>query len=263
MFWERSKIVYKSGEDIELIRQSAEILGQVHGLISNEIKEGISTLKLDKIAHDYIKDHKAVPSFLNYRGFPSTLCISVNQTVVHGLPGKYELRNGDIVSIDCGVLLNGFHADSAYTYSVGNITTEKKNLLKATHDSLYKGIENTKQGLRIGDIAFAIQSYVENLGYSVVRDLVGHGVGKNLHEEPEVPNFGKRGKGLKLIKGMVLAIEPMINVGKKDVYQENDGWTINTDDGKPSAHFEHTVLVTDSQPEILTTFKYIKEEQRL
>lgn len=263
MFWERSKIVYKSENEIELIRQSADVLGRVHGLISCEIKEGISTSKLDKLAHDFIRDNQGVPSFLNYRGFPSTLCISVNETVVHGLPGKYEIRNGDIISVDCGVFMNGFHADSAYTYSVGNITTEKMNLLKATYASLYKGIDNAKQGLRIGDIAYSIQSYVENLGYSVVRELVGHGVGKNLHEEPEVPNYGKRGKGLKLIKGMVLAIEPMINVGKKDVYQEDDGWTINTGDGKPSAHFEHTVLITDKEPEILTTFKYIKEEQKI
>lgn len=263
MFWERSKIVYKSIEDIEFIRASADVLGRVHGLLSNEIKEGVSTIKLDKLAYDFINDNSATPSFLNYKGFPSTLCISVNQTVVHGLPSNYKLRNGDIVSIDCGVFMNGFHADSAYTYSVGNICTEKKNLLKATYNSLYKGIENAKQGMRIGDIAFAIQSYVENLGYSVVRELVGHGVGKNLHEEPQVPNYGQRGKGLKLINGMVLAIEPMINVGKRDVYQEHDGWTINTGDGKPSAHFEHTVLVNNNQPEILTTFDYINEVQRL
>jgi methionyl aminopeptidase len=263
MFWERAKIAYKSEEEIALIKLSADVLGRVHGMISKEIIEGVSTLHLDKLTYDFIKDHKGTPSFLKYRDFPNTLCISVNETVVHGLPSDYQLRDGDIVSVDCGVFMNGFHADSAYTYKVGNVSEKAKRLLKSTYDSLYKGIEASRQGLRIGDIGHAIQNHVENLGYSVVRELVGHGVGSALHEEPEVPNFGKRGKGHKLIKGMVIAIEPMINMGKKDVYQENDGWTVNTVDGQLSAHFEHTVLITDKQPEVLTTFKYISEEQKI
>lgn len=263
LFWHRSKISYKSKEEVDLIKLSGDVLGRVHGMLSKEIKEGISTLHLDKLAFDFINDNKAVPSFLKYRDFPSTLCISVNSTVVHGLPSNYQLRDGDIVSIDCGVYMNKFHADSAYTYKVGNISSEAQRLLKSTYDSLYKGIGVTKQGLRVGDISHAIQNHVEYLGYSVVRELVGHGVGAFLHEEPEVPNFGKRGNGHKLIKGMVLAIEPMINVGKKEVYQEDDGWTVNTVDGKLSAHFEHTVLITEKEPEILTTFKYISEEQKI
>lgn len=263
MFWERAKISYKNIEDINLIKVSADILGRVHGLLSNEVKEGITTLKLDSLAYEFIKDSNAKPSFLKYRDFPNTLCISVNNTVVHGLPSNYILKDGDIVSIDCGVLKNNFHADSAYTYKVGNVSSEAKRLLKTTHDSLYKAISVSKSGQRVGDIGFAVQSYCENLGYSVVRELVGHGVGSSLHEEPEVPNFGKRGKGHKLIKGMVLAIEPMINLGRKDVYQENDGWTVNTVDGKLSAHFEHTVLITDKDPEILTTFDYISEHQKV
>ncbi len=263
LFWQRAKISYKSEEDIIKIKESADILGRVHGLLSNEIKEGVSTIELDKLAFQFIKDNKATPSFLNYRNFPNTLCISVNETVVHGLPSNYQLKNGDIVSIDCGVFYKNFHSDSAYTYRVGNISESANRLLKSTYDSLYKGISVAKQGLRVGDISHAIQNHVEYLGYSVVRELVGHGVGSSLHEEPEVPNFGKRGSGHKLIKGMVLAIEPMINVGKKDVYQENDGWTVNTVDGKLSAHFEHTVLITEKEPEILTTFKYISEQQKI
>lgn len=261
MFWTRAKIQYKTKEELDLIRVSGGLLGRVHGEISKNIKEGISTKDLDTIAYEFIKDHKAIPSFLNYRDFPASLCISVNDTVVHGIPGNYVLKNGDIVSVDCGVLLSGFHADSAYTYMVGDVTVEKKKLLKTTKESLYEGIKFAKAGLRVGDISYAIQSYVERERYGVVRELVGHGVGKNLHEEPEVPNYGKRGKGHKLINGMVLAIEPMINLGKRDVYQLDDNWTVKTSDGKPSAHYEHTVAIVDGTPDILTTFEYIIKEQ--
>jgi len=257
----KSKVQYKTDYEVGLIKESADLLGRVHGIISTVVKEGIKTSEINKIAYEFIKDHNGVPSFLNYRDFPATLCVSVNDTVVHGIPGKYELRNGDIVSVDCGVFLNGFHSDSAYTYRVGNVSDEKMRLLKNTYNSLYEGIKNAKNGFRVGDISFSIQSFVERLGYSVVRELVGHGVGRNLHEEPEVPNFGKKGKGAKLLNGMVLAIEPMINIGKKDVYLMDDGWTVNTADGKPSAHFEHTVAIVNGIPEILTTFKYIAEDQ--
>jgi methionyl aminopeptidase len=263
MFEGRSKITYKSLEEIDRIRESADILGKVHGLISKEIKVGVRLSKLDNLALEFIRDNKGVPSFLNYKGFPSTLCISVNDAVVHGIPNEYELRDGDIVSVDCGVFLNGYHADSAYTYQVGNVNESIKKLLKATYESLYLGIQNAKSGSRIGDISFAIQNYVEKMGYSVVRELVGHGLGKELHEEPAIPNFGQRGKGLKLMDGMVLAIEPMINLGKKEICLLEDGWTIKTVDGECSAHFEHTVAVISGKPEILTTFKYIKEEQRI
>ncbi|MDX2188689.1 MAG: type I methionyl aminopeptidase [Bacteroidota bacterium] len=264
MFFQKAKgISYKNQDDIKQIKISGDLLGRVHGELSRNIKEGVETTKLDKIAFDFIRDHKAIPSFLNYRGFKSTLCISVNQTVVHGIPNKYILRSGDIVSIDCGVYLNGFHADSAYTYQVGEISNEKKRLLQITYQSLFYGIDHARAGWRTGDIGFAVQSFVERQGYSVVRELVGHGVGRNLHEEPEVPNYGKRGKGHKLINGMVIAIEPMINMGKKEVYQLDDGWTVNTADGKPSAHYEHTVAINNGTPEILTTFEYITKEQRI
>jgi len=261
MFWGREKIQYKSAAELDLIRLSGDLLGMVHGELSRLVKEGVKTGDLDKFAYGFIKDNRAVPSFLNYRDFPASLCISVNDTVVHGIPSDYQLREGDIVSIDCGVLLNGFHADSAYTYMVGDVSDEKKKLLRVTKESLYHGINQAKAGLRIGDISFAIQSYVERNNYGVVRELVGHGVGRNLHEEPEVPNFGGRGKGHKLISGMVIAIEPMINMGKRDVYQMGDNWTVKTADGRPSAHFEHTVAVMNGRAEILTTFDYIIKEQ--
>ncbi|MFN0049958.1 MAG: type I methionyl aminopeptidase [Cytophagales bacterium] len=261
MFWRREKIQYKSVDELELIKKSGDVLGRVHGELSRNVREGVRTLELDRIAYEFIKDNRAVPSFLKYREFPSSLCISVNDTVVHGLPSDYELRNGDIVSIDCGVLLSGYHADSAYTYSVGDISAEKRKLLRVTKESLYEGIKQAKAGMRVGDISFAIQSYNEREKYGVVRELVGHGVGRNLHEEPEVPNFGRRGKGHKLITGMVLAIEPMINLGTRDVYQLEDNWTVKTSDGRPSAHFEHTVAVLNGSPEVLTTFDYIIKEQ--
>lgn len=249
----------KKEEDLALMREGAEILGKAHGEVAALVKPGVTTLALDKIAEDFIMDHGASPSFKGYNGFKHSLCISPNEQVVHGIPGKYELKEGDIVSIDCGVYYKGFHSDSAYTYGVGEIDKKVSELLDATLQSLHLGIEQAVAGKRIGDIGFAIQSFVEARGYGVVRELVGHGVGKHLHEEPEVPNYGKRGKGQLLKQGMVLAIEPMINLGKRNVVQESDGWTIRTADRLPSAHFEHTVVVLDGKAEILTTHKYIEE----
>jgi methionyl aminopeptidase len=252
-------IHYKSSEEIDIIRQSAEILSRAHAEIARMIEPGVTTGSLDKVAEEYIKDHDGVPSFKGYNGFPGSLCISVNEQVVHGIPGSTTLQSGDIVSIDCGVFYKGFHSDAAYTYPVGEVTDEVRKLLKVTKESLYLGIENAKSGNRVGDIGFAIQQYVEESGFSVVRELVGHGIGKTLHESPEVPNYGKRGRGTKLKTGLILAIEPMVNMGTRSVVQESDGWTIRTRDHQPSAHFEHTVAVLNGTPEILTTHKYTEE----
>ncbi|HMI65310.1 MAG TPA: type I methionyl aminopeptidase [Cyclobacteriaceae bacterium] len=250
---------YKTEEDIQVIKESARVLGLVHGEVAKRIKPGVKTKDLDKVAEEFIQDHGGSPSFKNYHGFPAALCISVNETVVHGFPGGYELKDGDIISIDCGVLYKGFHSDSAYTYPLPEASAEVLNLLDRTYESLYAGIEQAKAGNRIGDIGFAIQTYVEKFGYGVVRELVGHGVGKDLHEDPEVPNYGKRGKGVKIMPGMVFAIEPMINMGTKSVVQEADGWTIRTQDKKPSAHFEHMVAIYKDRTEILTTHEYIEQ----
>ncbi|AFK01648.1 methionine aminopeptidase, type I [Emticicia oligotrophica DSM 17448] len=256
----KDRIVYlKSEEELEIIRENGQILGKAHAEVAKLIEPGISTKALDKIAFEYIKDNAAKPSFLNYNGFPASLCISVNEVVVHGIPSNRELKDGDVVSIDCGVYKNGFHADSAYTYTVGNVADEVIELLKHTYRSLFKGIEQARVGNRMGDLSYAIQNYAESHTYGVVRELVGHGVGKYLHEAPEVPNFGKRGNGPKLLEGMVLAIEPMITLGKRGVVQENDNWTIRTEDKKQAAHFEHTVVVRKNSAEILTTFQYIEE----
>ena len=252
-------ILYKTEEQIELIRESAQILGKAHGEVARQVRPGIKTKDLDKIAEEFIADHGAKASFKGYNGFPSTLCISVNENVVHGFPSEYELKDGDIISIDCGVFYKGYHSDSAYTYPVGDIAPETMSLLKATKESLYLGIEQAKFGNRMGDVSYAIQKYVEDRGYTVVRELVGHGLGKSLHESPEVPNFGKRGRGPKLGKGLVIAIEPMVNLGTRNIVQESDGWTIRTRDRKPSAHFEHTVAIFPDRTEILTTHKYIEE----
>jgi len=252
-------IYLKTEEEITLIKESAQVLGKAHAEVAQWIKPGITTKKLDTIAEDYIRSYGGIPSFKGFNNFPASLCMSVNEVVVHGIPGNYELKDGDIVSIDCGVKLNGFHSDSAYTYPVGEVSKEVMDLLTATKKSLYKGIEQAVDGLRIGDIGYAVQHYCEERGYTVVRELVGHGVGKELHEAPEVPNYGKRGKGLRLKEGMVLAIEPMINLGTKSVMQEKDGWTIRTTDRKYSAHFEHTVAVRKGKAEILTTFDYIEQ----
>lgn len=249
----------KTDEELVIIRESAQVLGKAHGEIAKLIRPGVKTITLDKVAEEFIRDHGGIPSFKNYKGFPASLCISVNEVVVHGFPGNYELKEGDIVSIDCGVQLKGYHSDSAYTYPLEGVKPETLLLLERTYDSLYLGIEQAKAGNRIGDVAFAIQSYVESFGYGVVRELVGHGVGKKLHEDPEVPNYGKRGKGVKIVPGMVFAIEPMINQGTKSVVQERDGWTIRTADKKPSAHFEHMVAVHNGSTEVLTTHEYIEE----
>jgi methionyl aminopeptidase len=252
-------IVYKTEEEIELIRASAKVLAQAHGEVASLIREGVTTRELDKRAEEFIRDNGGQPSFKGYNDFPFSLCISPNSVVVHGFPSDYTLKGGDIVSIDCGVFLNGYHSDSAYTYPVGEVEPEVLDLLAHTKQSLYLGIEQAVAGNRMGDVSYAIQSFVEKQGYGVVRELVGHGLGKKLHERPEVPNYGKRGSGLKLQTGLVIAIEPMVNLGVKHIVQEKDGWTIRTKDKKPSAHFEHTVVVRKDKAEILTSFDYIEK----
>lgn len=250
----------KTEEDIQIIKESAQILGKAHGEVAKRVKPGVKTSELNRIAEEFIRDHGGIPSFKDYNGsFPAALCISINEVVVHGFPGAYELKETDIISVDCGVLFKGFHSDSAYTYPLERVSKEVLNLLNRTYDSLYVGIEQAKAGNRIGDVGFAIQNHVEQFGYGVVRELVGHGVGRNLHEDPEVPNYGKRGKGVKIVPGMVFAIEPMINMGTKNVVQERDGWTIRTKDKKPSAHFEHMVAIFEDRTEILTTHEYIEK----
>ena len=252
-------VYLKTEEELAIMREASQILGKAHGEVAKLIKPGVKTSKLDAVAEEFIRDHGGSPSFKNYNGFPTSLCISVNEVVVHGFPGNYELRETDIISIDCGVYYKGYHSDSAYTYPLEGTNAETLLLLNRTYESLFRGIEQAKAGNRIGDVSYAIQSYVESFGYGVVRELVGHGVGKKLHEDPEVPNYGKRGKGPKIVAGMVFAIEPMINRGTKNVVQERDGWTIRTSDRKPSAHFEHMVAVKENETEVLTTHKYIEE----
>ena len=252
-------IHYKTSEEVDKIKQSADILGRAHGEIAKHVKKGVKTSFLDKVAEEFIRDHGAVPSFKGYNGFPSSLCISVNEVVVHGFPSEYELKDGDIISVDCGVFHQGFHSDSAYTYPIGEVPPSVLALLRATRDSLYLGIEQATFGNRVGDIGHAIQKFVEAKGYTVVRELVGHGLGRKLHEAPEVPNYGKKGSGPLLKQGMVIAIEPMINLGTRNIVQEKDGWTIRTADRKPSAHYEHTVAIFEDRTEVLTTHKYIEE----
>jgi methionyl aminopeptidase len=252
-------IPIKTDEEIEIQRQSSLLVGKTLAEVAKLIRPGITTIELDKVAETFIRDNNAKPGFKGYNGFPATLCISVNDAVVHGIPGDQVLKDGDIVSVDCGVLMNGFYGDSAYTFPVAEVDENVLLLLQRTKESLYLAIEQTVAGKRIGDIGNAVQTYVESFGYTVVRDLVGHGVGKNLHEKPEVPNYGKRGSGIKLKSGMVLAIEPMINLGVKEVIQERDGWTIRTADSKPSAHYEHNVAVRNGKADILSTFEYIEE----
>ena len=254
-----SSIVLKNAEEIELMRESALIVSKTLGMLAGEIKPGISTLALDALAETFIRDHGAVPGFLGLYEFPNTLCMSPNAQVVHGIPNKNPLVEGDIISIDCGSLKNGFYGDHAYTFAVGEIDSKTEKLLQVTKESLYKGIAEFKAGNRIGDLAFAIQNHAENEGYGVVRELVGHGLGTLMHEGPEVPNYGRRGRGKKFQDGMVLAIEPMINRGTHRIKQLKDGWTILTADGLPSAHFEHDVALIDGKPELLSTFQYIYE----
>jgi len=255
-------IHYKTSEEVQKIKESADILAKAHGEVDKHVKVGVKTSYLDKIAEEFIRDHQAVPSFKGYGGFPASLCISVNEVVVHGFPSEYELKDGDIISLDCGVFHQGFHSDSAYTYHVGEVSSPVLDLLRATKDSLYLGIEKAVFGNRIGDIGNAIQKFVEAKGYTVVRELVGHGLGKNLHEAPEVPNYGKKGSGPLLKDGMVIAIEPMVNLGTRNIVQERDGWTIRTADRKPSAHYEHTVAIFEDRTEILTSHKYIEENYK-
>ncbi len=252
-------IHYRTDSEIELLRKAALLVGKTLGEVGKHIRPGIRTIELDRIAEEFIRDHGAIPAFKGYEGFPGSLCISVNDAVVHGIPGNYELRDGDIVSVDCGTVLDGYVGDSAYTFTVGEVSEEIRLFLQRSKESLYKGIEQAVAGNRIGDIGYAIQSYVEQFGYGVVRELVGHGVGRKMHEDPQVPNYGRRGTGTKLSEGIVIAIEPMITLGKKDIIQERDGWTIKTRDRKPAAHFEHDVAVRNGKAEILSSFEWIEE----
>jgi len=252
-------LYYKTQEEVEFIRESSLLVAKTLAEVARHIKPGIKTLDLDRIAETFIRDHQALPAFKDYNGFPNALCISVNSQVVHGIPGAYELKDGDVVSVDCGVLKNQFYGDSAYTFPVGDVAADVMDLLKITRESLYKGIEKAISGNRVGDISAAVQEHAESHGYSVVRELVGHGVGRHLHEKPEVPNYGKRGSGMVLKEGLVIAIEPMINMGTRAVVHDRDGWTVRTSDGKPSAHFEHTVAIGKGEADILSSFTYIEE----
>lgn len=249
----------KTSQEIECIRESALIVSKTLGMLAAELKPGISTLKLDGLAETFIRDHGAVPAFLGLYDFPNTLCVSPNTQVVHGIPNDTPLENGDIVSIDCGALKNEFYGDHAYTFAVGEIASETQKLLEVTKASLYEGIRAFKKNNRVGDVGYAIQNYCESFGYGVVRELVGHGLGRMMHEAPEMPNFGKRGRGKKFLDGMVVAIEPMINMGTHRIEHNQDGWTITTKDKRPSAHFEHNVALVNGKPELLSTFAYINE----
>lgn len=250
-------IIPKSAEEIELMRESALIVSKTLGMLAGEVKPGVSTLYLDQLAEECIRDHDAVPGFLGLYDFPNTLCMSPNEQVVHGFPTDKPLVEGDIISIDCGAVKNGFYGDHAYTFEVGEIAPETKQLLKITKESLYIGIAEFKNGNRVGDVGYAIQQYCEAHGYGIVRELVGHGLGTKMHEDPEMPNYGRRGRGKKFVEGMVVAIEPMVNLGTHRIRQHRDGWTITTRDKKPSAHFEHDVALVNGKPELLSTFKYI------
>lgn len=249
----------KSKDEIELIRESAQLVSKTLGMLASEIKPGVTTLQLDSLAESFIRDHQAIPGFLGLYDFPNTLCISPNSQVVHGIPNNNILKDGDIISIDCGVLKNEYYGDHAYTFEVGEVDEKIKALLKSTKESLYKGISQFKTGNRVGDVGYAIQNYNELNGYGVVRELVGHGLGKEMHEKPEMPNYGKRGTGKKFQNGMVVAIEPMINMGTSKINQLDDGWTILTSDNLPSAHFEHNIAIIDGKPNLLSTFDFIYE----
>ena len=253
-------IYYKTEEEIELVRKSSLLVAKTHAEIAGLIKPGITTLVLDKIAEEFIRDNGGIPAFKGYGGFPNTLCMSPNDQVVHGIPNDRVLEDGEILSVDCGVVMNDYYGDSAFTYEVGDVDVKTKQLLKVTKESLYKGIEQAVVGNRIGDIGYAVQQHAESFGYGVVRELVGHGLGKNLHESPEVPNYGSRGRGVMLKEGLIIAIEPMINMGTKRIKQHNDGWTITTIDNKPSAHFEHTIVVRKGKAEILSSFEEIEKK---
>jgi len=256
-------IYYKTKDEIELIRKSSLLVSDTLALIAGMIKPGIATIELDKKAEEFILDNGGKPSFKGYKGYANTLCISVNDQVVHGIPSKIEIKEGDVVSVDCGVFKNGFHGDSAYTFLIGDVSIDAVNLAKVTRECVFKAAEVAVEGNRIGDISYAIQHYAEKInGYGVVRELVGHGIGKKLHEEPEVPNFGSRGNGTKLLEGLVIAVEPMINLGTKNVVQENDGWTIRTKDRKISCHFEHTMVITKGAVDLLSSFEPIERAMK-
>lgn len=251
-------IVFKTPEEIEYIRKSSLLVGKTLAEVARHLKPGITTQEMDAIAEKFIRDHGAEPSFKGYHGYKHSLCISVNEEIVHGIPGSRVIKEGDVVSVDCGVFMNGFHGDSAYTFPVGEVSDEVLTLLRVTKTSLYKGISKAHSGNRIGDISAAVQEYAEAHGYGVVRELVGHGIGRKLHEKPEVANYGKRGSGPLIKKGMTIAIEPMINMGTRQIRQLNDGWTVITNDRKPAAHFEHTIAITDGEPDILSSYEDIE-----
>lgn len=253
------KIFYKTDEEIELIRESSLLVGKTLAEVAKIVEPGVTTLQMDAIAEEFIRDNGAIPGFKGMYDFPNTLCTSLNEAVVHGIPNDVPLKNGDVISVDCGVLMNGFYGDVAYTFEVGEVKEEVKKLLQVTKECLAKAIDVCVAGNRIGDIGYAVQSHAEANGYGVVRELVGHGLGKDLHEAPEVPNYGRRGNGLTLKEGMVIAVEPMINLGVRNVVQAKDGWTIVTKDGKPSAHFEHDIAIRKGKAEVLSTHSYIEE----
>ena len=249
----------KTKEEVELLRENNLLVSATLAEVGRHIKPGVTTLELDRIAEEFIRSHGAVPGFLGYGGFPNTLCVSVNENVVHGIPSNYALREGDIVSVDCGTILKGFYGDSAYTFCVGEVAPEVKQLLDVTKEALYIGVEQAVAGNRVGDIGAAVQAHAEHYGYGVVRELVGHGLGKKMHESPEVPNYGRRGTGPLLKEGMVICIEPMINMGSKNVVFERDGWTVRTKDRKPSAHFEFAVAIRNGEADVLTDFGIIEQ----
>jgi methionyl aminopeptidase len=256
-------IRYKTPEEIEQMRPACKLVGEAHAAVASVLRSGMRTREIDQLVETFIRDHGATPSFKNYHGFPYATCISMNAAVVHGFPGEQELKAGDVFSLDIGVYWHGFHGDSAYTYAIEEVSQEVQQLLRVTKESLYLGIEKARAGNRLGDIGFAIQEHTEKKhGYGVVREMVGHGLGRDLHEEPQVPNYGRKGSGPLLKSGLVLAIEPMINLGSREIIQLDDGWTILTRDGKPSAHYEHDVLITNSDPEILTSFTAIEAAEQ-
>ena len=256
-------IHYKTDNEIELMRESALLVGKAIAEVAKAIKPGVTTAHLDKVADEFIRDHKATPSFKNFMGYPYATCMSVNDAVVHGFPSSRELVEGDIISVDIGAYKNAFHGDSAYTLALGDPREEVLQLMKVTKESLYKGIEKAFAGSRIGDIGFAVQEYCEKqFGYGVVRELVGHGLGKNLHEDPQIPNFGRRGSGAKLHENMVIAIEPMVNLGVKEVWYDKDGWTVRTKDGKASAHYEHTLCVKKGKADVLSSFEEVEKAEK-
>lgn len=253
-------IFLKTEEEIEYLRISNQIVAKTLAEMAKLIAPGISTEQLNKVAEEFIRDNGAVPGFLGYGGFPKSICTSVNDQVVHGIPSEnVVLEDGDIISVDCGAYINGFHGDSAYTFCVGDVKPEIVELLRTTKESLYKGVEQAQEGKRLGDVGSAIQEYCESRGYSVVREMIGHGVGRNLHESPEVPNYGRKGNGILLKSGMTIAIEPMINLGKRNLFFENDGWTTRTIDRKPSAHFEHSIAIRRGKADILSSFEFIEQ----